>query len=142
MRKTAIALFSVCCALLFLGAGPYSSQVQAALRNFLIDAHTWTGAQTFGSAGSSIKQITIGTCNVDPPSILTISRNSAACTITGAAAGDGVICQPPSTLAAGLIFSGCEVTGTDTITVYFGNLTLGSIDDTSRTWRIIWVDVT
>src|SRR6266508_3384748 len=34
---------------LFGQGGPYSAQIQAALRNFLLTAHTWTATQTFST---------------------------------------------------------------------------------------------
>lgn len=126
----------------FAAAGPYSSQVQLALRNFLATANIYTAAQTFGVSGTAIKQITITTCSVDPGSIIAVIRGSATCTITGAAVGDGVTCQPPSTLNTGLSYSGCEVTGANTVTIYMANVTALAVDDSARTWRIVWFDVT
>jgi len=92
--------------------------------------------------GDPIKKVVTGTTALNPGSINSVTRGTVTFTLTGAAAGDLIHMQPPSALDDDLIFVGAEVTSANTVTVYLYNPTGGAIDDASRTWRYIWVDLT
>jgi hypothetical protein len=92
--------------------------------------------------GTKIKKIKAGTVALDPPNIATVARGSVDFTITGAAAGDIVVMNPPATLNDDLVFVGAAVTAADTVTVYLYNPTGGGINDTELTWGYIHFDVT
>jgi hypothetical protein len=91
---------------------------------------------------SPIKAVQAGTASLDPGSISTVSRGSVTFTLTGAASGDAIVMMPPSALNDDLIFCGADVTSANTVTVYLYNPTAGSIDDTARTWKYVWLDLT
>lgn len=115
-----------------------------------------TGDATFGSvsqadalvAGSGLlgrsasevraaietKKITTGTVSIDPGSIAATSTGTATATISGAAIGDVVSLGRPAGLSDDLIFSGCRITGANTLTVYLYNPTASPIDDGSLSW--------
>ena len=95
-----------------------------------------------GSEGSLVLGLYTGTVSVDPPNVATVSRGAATFTLTGARAGDFIYCQPPAALNDDLIFCGAEVTADDTVTIYLYNPTGGGIDDTARTWRYTWMNLT
>lgn len=90
---------------------------------------------------STIQGFLTGTVSLDPGSIGAQTRGSVTFTLSGAAPGDIVILQPPTGLNAGLIYAGARVTTANTVTVFIGNLTGGSIDDGAQTWEYIWIDV-
>lgn len=92
--------------------------------------------------GSLVKKISKGTIAIDPGNIATVSRGAITWTLTGARAGDIVHMDPPATLNDDLIFCGTRVTADDTVTVYLYNPTGGGIDDTSKTWDYLWIDLT
>lgn len=92
--------------------------------------------------GTAVKKIESGTTSLDPASIAAQTRGSVTFTLTGAAVGDVVVMQPPGALNTGLAFSGAEVTGANTVTVYIVNVTSGAIDDGSNTWRYLFFDLT
>lgn len=95
-----------------------------------------------GSEGATLLKVRSGTVSIDPPSIATVSRGAATFTLAGARDGDFIHVQPPATLNDDLIFCGAEVTANDTVTVYLYNPTGGAVDDTARTWRYVWFDLT
>ena len=109
------------------------------------DDATVTGDLVTGTArvggGTVIKKITAGTAAVDPGSISATSTEAVTVTVTGAAAGDIVVFQPPA-LNDDLVFSGANVTAANTVTLYIYNPTDGAIDDTEKTWTYLWIDVT
>lgn len=92
--------------------------------------------------GTTIKKITSGTISINPGSIATVSRAATTFTLTGAAAGDKVLMEPPAGLDDDLLFVGARVTADDTVTVYLYNPTGGSIDDGALTWGYLWFDLT
>lgn len=95
------------------------------------------------TGGTVIKKIVSGTISsVNPGSISAITRGSVDATLTGVAAGDIVILQPPDALNTGLVYGGCKVTGADTVRIYLANLTAGSIDDGANDWLYLWLDLT
>lgn len=99
-------------------------------------------AITIGTGGTAVKKWAPTTCSVDPPSLTALTAGSATCTVTGVAVADPVFCSPPSTLNSGLVFRGCTVTGTDTVTFYFYNLDpLATINDSAGTWVVLWIDL-
>ncbi len=66
---------------------------------------------------------------------------SGTITVTGAAAGDVVVVNPPA-LTTGLVFAGAGVTATNTVTVYAVNATASAINEAAATFRYLWVDLT
>jgi hypothetical protein len=94
-----------------------------------------------GSSGSVVKKILTGTASVNLPNITAATTGSATFTLTGAAAGDVVIVNPPA-LTAGLAFAGAAVTAADTVTVYAANVTAAAIDNAAANFTYLWVDLT
>lgn len=95
------------------------------------------------TSGTVIKKIVSGTLSsVNPGSIAAITRGSVDATLTGVAAGDIVILNPPDGLNTGLVYGGCKVTGADTVRIYLANLTAGAIDDGANDWLYLWLDIT
>lgn len=99
------------------------------------------GALQIGS-GDTVFGTDVGTVSLDPASINATTRGTVTFTLTGAKAGDIIVCNPPADLNDDLIFCGATVTSDDTVTVYLYNPTAGSINDTARTWSYLWVDLT
>lgn len=99
------------------------------------------GTLAVGSSGSVIKKIASSTAAVDFPNISAAATGSATFTLTGAAAGDMVLLNPPA-LTSGLVFAGATVTAADTVTVYAVNATASPINEASATFRYLWVDLT
>ena len=95
-----------------------------------------------GAEGAELLRVRTGTIAIDPPSIATVSRGAATATLTGVKAGDIIVLQPPAALNDDLVFCGADVTADDTVTAYLYNPTGGSIDDSSRSWRYLWLDLT
>lgn len=56
-------------------------------------------------------------------------------TVTGAAVGDKVVLGAPSTLEAGLIAFGF-VSATNTVTIRLANLSGGTVDPASASWKV------
>ena len=83
-----------------------------------------------------------GTVSIDPPSIDPTSRAAVTATVTGVAVGDTVVMSPPADLDDDLVFAGATVTDADEVTVYLYNPTGGAVNDTARTWRWLWMDMT
>jgi len=99
------------------------------------------GTLAVGSSGSVINKIASSTAAVDFPSISAAQTGSATFTLTGAAAGDMVLLNPPA-LTSGLVFAGATVTAANTVTVYAVNATASPINEASATFRYLWVDLT
>jgi hypothetical protein len=99
------------------------------------------GTLAVGSSGSVIKKMASATASVNLPNITAATTGSATFTLTGAAAGDVVIVNPPA-LTAGLAFVGATVTAADTVTVYAANVTAAAIDNAAATFTYLWVDLT
>lgn len=102
----------------------------------------YTDGIAVGANGSLVKKIASGTVNLDPGNIATVSRGTVTFTLTGAAAGDVIVMQPPATLNDDLLFVGAAVTAADTVTVYLYNPTGGGINDAALDWTYTWLDVT
>jgi len=94
-----------------------------------------------GSSGSVVKKIASATASVDLPNILAATTGSATFTLTGAAAGDVVVVNPP-VLTAGIVFAGAAVTAADTVTVYAANVTAAAINNAAATFTYVWIDLT
>lgn len=99
------------------------------------------GTLAVGSSGSVIKKIATGTGAIDLASIPAGATGSGTITVTGAAAGDVVIVNPPA-LTTGLGFVGAAVTGANEVTVYVLNATAGAVDESEVTFRYVWIDLT
>jgi hypothetical protein len=95
-----------------------------------------------GAEGTQLSKLRMGTIAIDPPSVASVSRGAATATLTGAKVGDVVVLLPPAALNDDLVFCGADVTADDTLTAYLYNPTGGAIDDSSRTWRYLWLDFT
>lgn len=93
-------------------------------------------------AAIEVKKIVTGTVSVNPGSIGATSTGTGTGTITGLAVGDVVSLGRPVGLDDDLIFSGCRVTGVDTLTIYLYNPTAAPIDDGSLNWDYAWIDQT
>lgn len=99
------------------------------------------GTLAVGTGGTVIKKVTSATASVDFPSIAAAETGSATFTLTGAAAGDMVVLNPPA-LTTGLVFAGAAVTGANTVTVYAVNATANPINEAAATFRYLWADLT
>ena len=89
-------------------------------------------------AGTKIDRIRKVTAAVNPAEIAAVETGDTAVEITGVAAGDVVLVNPPA-LEAGLVFGGAFVSDTDEVTVRIGNITAGAIDAASATWTFFIV---
>lgn len=84
--------------------------------------------------GTIVANILSATATLDFPSIATNDTHTLTITVTGAVAGDAVFLGVPAGLDAGLIFC-ASVTAADTVTVRMHNLSGGSVDPASGTFR-------
>jgi hypothetical protein len=80
--------------------------------------------------------IRVGTVSVDPPSIAATTSATFTVTLT-CAATDKIILIPPSTIEAGLIFQGANITAANTVTIRMYNYTAAAIDGAALTWTYI-----
>lgn len=92
--------------------------------------------------GTTIKKITTNTVSVNLPEIAAGAIGSQTATITGVAAGDFVAIMTPDSGSAGVVITGANVTGANTITVYAVNLTAEPVDPAAVTIRYLWADLT
>ena len=92
-------------------------------------------------AASHFAAMTSGTLSVDPGSILDQQRGSIAVTLTGIAAGDLLVLEPPTTLHVGLAYAGFRITA-NTVTIFLYNSSGGTLDDAALDWRYTWWDRT
>lgn len=93
-----------------------------------------TNGFTPGASAVGLTLVMKGTVAVDPASLLTLTSNETSVTITGAATGDIVIMNPPSTLESSLSFTGAYVSAADTVKVRITNHSAGTVDGASGTW--------
>lgn len=100
-----------------------------------------TSGLTVGANGTSILEIATGTVAVDPGNIAATTKGSVNVTISGITTNDRILLQPPSTLNAGLLYVGADVTAANTVTIYLYNKTGGDINDTSSTWKYTSINV-
>jgi len=92
-------------------------------------------------ATSEVKGLSYGTGAIDLDSVAAGETGSGTITVTGAAAGDIVVVNPPA-LTTGLGFAGAAVTGANTVTVYVVNASAAPIDEGEVTFSYLWVDLT
>lgn len=98
-------------------------------------------ARYVGKAADLKALIATGTASVNFDEIAANATGSKTFTLTGAAAGDVLVVNPPS-LTTGLVFAGAAVTGANTVTVYATNATGSAIDEGAATFRYLWFDLT
>jgi hypothetical protein len=92
-------------------------------------------------AASHFAAMTSGTLSVNPPSILDQQRGEIAVTLTGIAAGDLLVLEPPTTLHVGLGYAGFRITA-NTVTIFLYNGSGGTLNDGALDWRYTWWDRT
>jgi hypothetical protein len=109
----------------------------ATLNSVTSDSLSVTNGLTVGPDGSQVFEITKGTVSVDPGSITADTRRSVNVTIPNIGTGDRILLQPPSTLNAGLLYVGHDITAANTLTIYLFNKTGGGIDDGALTWKYL-----
>lgn len=93
------------------------------------------------STGTVVKNIKYGSAAVDLAEIAAGETGSGTITVSGAAAGDIVVVNPPS-LTTGLVFGGAAVTAANTVTVYATNATASPINEAEKTFTYVWIDLT
>ena len=104
--------------------------------NLTVDgSSTLTSGIQVGTNGTNLYKVVSGTVTVDPGSISTDTRGSVNVTITGLSTSDRIILHPPTALNANLLYCGCDITATNTLTIYLYNKSGGSIDDGTNTWK-------
>lgn len=91
---------------------------------------------------SHFAAMTSGTLSVNPASINDQVRGSIAVTLTGVAAGDLLVLEPPDNLEAGLAYAGHRITATNTVTIYLYNSSGGAVNGAALDWRYVWWDRT
>jgi len=96
---------------------------------------TLTTGVRVGTNGSDIYKVVVGSISVNPGSIGASTRGSVDVTITGINTSDRIFLHPPTGLNAGLLYCGCDITASNTLTIYLYNKSGGSIDDTALTWK-------
>jgi hypothetical protein len=109
----------------------------ATLESVSSDTLSVSNGLTVGATGSEIYDITSGTISVDPGNIGATTRGSVNVTLSGLGTEDRLVLQPPSTLNAGLLYVGHDITASNTITIYLYNKTGGGIDDGATTWKYL-----
>ena len=92
--------------------------------------------------GSAITYIKKGTIAVDAGSCGDNDIVEVSLTITGAAAGDTVIMNPPAAgQTAGLGFAGAYVSSANTVKLRLINVSGGTVDEGSLTWEYCLIRV-
>ncbi len=88
-----------------------------------------------GASGTVITKILKGTVAVNPSSLLTMTGEELAVTLTGAEVGDAVILHPPAAgLTTGMLVGQAYVSAADTVTVQIFNASGGTINEASANW--------
>lgn len=82
------------------------------------------------------------TFTFDPPFVGAYSVASGTVTISGISPGDILDIYRPTTLSAGLVLAGTNITANNTLTIYIGNITAGAIDDIAQIFSYQWIDLT
>ncbi len=95
-----------------------------------------------GSTGDVNYGLDFGTASVDPASIAGTTRGSVTFTLTGAKTTDIIIVNPPADLNDDLLFVGAAISAADTVSIYLYNPTGSAINETSRTFSYVWIDMT
>ena len=83
--------------------------------------------------------IRVGTVSVDPPSIAATTSATFTVTLT-CAATDKIILIPLSTIEAGLIFQGANITAANTVTIRLYNYTAAAVDGVALDWVYILLE--
>lgn len=96
------------------------------------------GALVVGDGGTVIKSIKTGTIDCDPANAAAAGAFETSLTISGVAAGDIVIFEPPASLEANLVYSGARVSAADTVQLRLA--ALAAVNGASRTWRYIIIN--
>lgn len=89
--------------------------------------------------GDAIDKFLIGTANVNPGSIASVTRGTIAVPMTGAKVGDFVGANPPAALEAGLLYVGAYVSAANEVTIMLYNLTGGAVDGAARDWTLFLI---
>jgi hypothetical protein len=92
------------------------------------------GDVKLGVGGAVFQAVLSATATLDFPSIGSNSTEQLTMTVTGAAVGDVVSLGPPSTIEAGLVWSGF-VSAENTVAIRVHNTSGGSVNPASATWR-------
>jgi hypothetical protein len=88
-----------------------------------------------GAAGTLITRIVKGSFTLDAADLATVTAADESVTIAGAAAGDIVIINPPTTaLTAGMLVCNAHVSAANTVKIRLYNSSGGSINLASGTW--------
>jgi hypothetical protein len=98
-------------------------------------------ARYVGKAADLKAVVATGTASVNFDEIAAGETGSKTFTLTGVAAGDIVVVNPP-VLTTGLAFAGAAVTGANTVTVYAVNSSAAAIDQAAATFSYLWFDLT
>lgn len=97
-----------------------------------------SGVQIGG--GTNLYKVVSGTVSVNPGNIDATTKGFVNVTISGLNTSDRIILHPPSGLNSGLLYCGCDITATNTLTIYLYNHTGGGIDDGANTWKYSHLD--
>lgn len=89
--------------------------------------------------GSVVSYIKKAAVSVDLPSISAGAVSESTVTVSGAAAGDAVIANPPANLAAGLAVVGAYVSAANTVKLRVLNSTGAPIDEAAANWVFVLV---
>ena len=108
--------------------------------NRLTRATALVGGVQIGTT-SEVRGIKYDSAAIDFASVAAGETGSGTITVTGAAAGDIVVVNPPA-LTTGLGFAGAKVTAANTVTVYVVNASADAIDEGSATFTYLWIDLT
>ena len=108
--------------------------------NRLTRATALVGGVQIGTT-SEVRGIKYDSAAIDFASVAAGETGSGTITVTGAAAGDIVVVNPPA-LTTGLGFAGAKVTAANTVTVYVVNASADTIDEGSATFTYLWIDLT
>ena len=95
---------------------------------------TMQGDLVVGSGGTALAKYLSAIRNYDVPNLTADTSDTFTITVTGAAAGDGVVVTPPSGWAASL-FLNAHVSGANTVTVTVYNAGTGPVNPGSGDFR-------
>ena len=98
------------------------------------DQVTMQGDLVVGSGGTALAKYLSAIRNYDVPNLTADTSDTFTITVTGAAAGDGVVVTPPSGWAASL-FLNAHVSGANTVTVTVYNAGTGPVNPGSGDFR-------
>jgi hypothetical protein len=95
-------------------------------------------------ADTSIKGIHAGEVALDPADLAATTSVEETITIVGVQVGDFVLFQPPASLANDLtVMTVGRVSADNTVKLRLSNIdNTNAINDTERTWKYLWFDLT